>query len=170
MLTGRPDHLKTFDYIGVHQYFLTFCTYQRRALFVSRDRTDVVHGQFLRAAADESFAVLAYCFMPDHVHLLVEGQHVDSDCRRFIARAKQFSGFHYQKTFGERLWQRYGFERALRAEESALAVARYIFENPIRARLVARVEDYPFLGSSVYTVDEILEAIQMHVEWYRRSG
>jgi hypothetical protein len=58
----------------------------------------------------------------------------------------------------------------LRAEESALAVARYIFENPIRARLVARVEDYPFLGSSVYTVDEILEAIQMRVEWYRRSG
>jgi putative transposase len=167
VITGKPEHLKTFDYTGVHQYFLTFCTYQRRMLFVSRECTDVVYAQFLRAAADEGFAILAYCFMPDHVHLLVEGQHADSDCRRFIARAKQFSGFHFQKTFGQCLWQRYGFERSLRAEESALAVARYILENPIRARLVERVEDYPFLGSSVYTVDEILEAVQMGVQWYR---
>ena len=108
--------------------------------------------------------------MPDHLHMLVEGQSAFSDCRRFIARAKQFSGFHYQKTFGERLWQRYGFERALRAEESALAVARYILENPIRTKLVARVEDYPFLGSSVYPVEAILEAVQMKVGWYNPSG
>ena len=170
MLTAKPDHLETFDYIGVQQYFLTFCTYQRRALFITRDRTDAVMTQFLRAGVDEGFAILAYCFMPDHVHLLVEGQHADSDCRRFIARAKQFSGFHYERAFGERLWQRYGFERTLRAQESALAVARYILENPIRAGPVERVEEYPFLGSSVYTVDEILEAVQLRVDWHRGSG
>jgi REP element-mobilizing transposase RayT len=99
--------------------------------------------------------------MPDHVHLLVEGRVPASDCRKFIARAKQYSGFHYQRMFGERLWQRYGYERVLRAEEETLAVARYIFQNPIRAGLVTRVSDYPFVGSSDYTVAQILDGLGM---------
>src|SRR5258707_1293021 len=32
---GSPGHLKTFDYTGLHRYFLTFCTDKRRHLFVS---------------------------------------------------------------------------------------------------------------------------------------
>ena len=108
--------------------------------------------------------------MPDHLHLLVEGQSAESDGRRFIARAKQFSGSHYKKTFGDRLWQRFGFERTLRTDEAALSVARYILENPVRAGLVSRVEDYPFVGSNTYTVAEILEAAQMAKRWSHRSG
>jgi putative transposase len=115
VITGTPEHLKTFDYLGSNRYFLTFCTFERRHIFLTHERADAVCEQFLRAAVDEGFAILAYCFMPDHVHLLVEGQATDSDCRRFIARAKQLSGFHFQKVFGQRLWQRYGFERTLLA-------------------------------------------------------
>ena len=165
MITGKPEHLETFDYLGPNRYFLTFCTFERRQIFLTRQHADGVHEQFLRAAVDEGFAVLAYCFMPDHVHLLVEGQATDSDCRRFIARAKQLSGFHFQKVLGQRLWQRYGFERTLRSDESTLAVARYILENPIRAGLAERVHDYPLLGSSAHSLDEILEAVQLNARW-----
>jgi REP element-mobilizing transposase RayT len=49
--------------------------------------------QILRAGDDERFAVIAYCFMPDHLHLLVDARSDSSDCLRFIKRAKQFSGF-----------------------------------------------------------------------------
>jgi putative transposase len=84
--------------------------------------------QFERCAVTELFAIVAYCFMPDHVHFLVEGQADASDLRRFVARAKQFSGFYYH----------------------------YIVENPLRAGLVRRIEDYPFSGSAVYTVKEII--------------
>jgi len=86
------------------------------------------------------------------------------------ARAKQLSGFHYTKAFREPLWQRYGFERTLRGDEGTLSVARYILENPVRAGIVRRVQDYPFSGSSVYTIDEILEAVQMKNSWYHGSG
>ena len=92
-----------------------------------------------------------------------------SGCRQFIARAKQLSAFYYAKTFGERLWQRYGYEHTLRNDEATLSVARYIVENPLRARLVERVEDYPFVGSSVYTIQQIVEAVQMQPK-PRRSG
>jgi REP-associated tyrosine transposase len=166
MFTGRPARLKTFDYIGVHRYFLTFCTFGRQDLFVTADHVAVAYEQFLRAAEQEWFEIPAYCFMPDHVHLLAEAQSDDCDGRRFIARAKQLSGFYYKRTFGRSLWQRYGFERTLRAEDPSLAVARYIFENPVRAGLVKRVEEYPFVGSTTYTVKQILEAVQMKDKWF----
>jgi|SoiMethySBSTD1v2_1073268.scaffolds.fasta_scaffold1344325_2 putative transposase len=170
MITGRPERLKTFDYLGLHQYFLTFCTYERRALFLESDAVVAVRSQIQRAANDQRFAVIAYCYMPDHVHMLVEGQADDSDCRQFVSRAKQYSGFHYKAAFDQRLWQRYGYERTLRSDEASISVARYILENPIRARLVKRIDEYPFSGSSVYSIEQLLEAIQLDARWYARSG
>lgn len=170
MLPCRPEHLKTFDYCGPHRYFLTFCTRHRRRLFVTPERVAAVLLQIQRVAGDGRFAILAYCFMPDHVHLLVEGQSEDADCRRFIARAKQFSGFHCQREFGERLWQPYGYERTLRNHDSTLSIARYIVENPVRAGLVSSAEDHPFTGSDVWKLPEILAAIQMRPHWRARSG
>lgn len=73
------------------------------------------------------------------------------------SRAKQYSGFYYAQQFRERLWQRYGFERVLRESEPTSVVARYILENPVRAGLVSRIEDYPFLGSFEYTLSQLIE-------------
>ena len=159
MHTGTPGHLKTFNYVGLHRYSLTFCTDRRRHLF----RTPVVVGpvlaQISRAATENQFAVIAYCFMPDHLHLLIEGRSDESDCKRFIARAKQYSGFYYAKARHGVLWQRYGFEHVLGDEELSVVVARHILENPIRAGIVQRVEDYPFAGSLVYALKELLAGL-----------
>jgi putative transposase len=159
MLTGKPDRLKAFDYLGLYRYFLTFCTFERQPLFTTRESVDLILLQFQRSAREERFVLIAYCFMPDHVHLLIEAQADDSDARRFIKAAKQYSGFYFKKHLGRQLWQRYGFERTLRSDEPTLSVARYIIENPVRARLVRNAEDYPFAGSSVYGFAEIMTAV-----------
>src|SRR5688572_8970329 len=85
MLPRRPERLKCFDYLGEYSYFLTYCTDYRHEVFVQAVRVDAVRTHILRAASDERFAVAAYCFMPDHLHLLVTGEQPSSDCRRFIA-------------------------------------------------------------------------------------
>ena len=95
--------------------------------------------------------------MPDHLHLLVEGDTEASDCRRFIARSKQYSGYYFAQLYGLRLWQRYGFERVLREDEPTSVVARYILENPVRAGLSSRVSEYPFVGSLKYERDALME-------------
>jgi putative transposase len=161
MLTGSPGHLKSFGYVGLYRYFLTFCTGSRQRHFVAHEPVDLVLEQIVRAAAVAGFAIIAYCFMPDHLHLLIEAQAEDSDGREFINRAKQFSGYYFKQKTATPLWQRYGFEHVLRSDEATLGVARYILENPVRAGLVARVEDYPFAGSMVYPIAEILAAVQM---------
>lgn len=159
MRTRSPGHLKTFDYRGLHRYSLTFCTDRRARRFTRADVVELVLTQISRAATENQFAVIAYCFMPDHLHLLIEGQADGSDCRKFISRAKQYSGFHFSKAYHEVLWQRYGFEHVLHDDQLTVIVARYILSNPIRARLVDRPEDYPFMGSLMFSLEELLEGV-----------
>ena len=113
----------------------------------------------MRAAIEEGFAIVAYCFMPDHVHLLIEGLQESSDCKRFMTKAKQYAGSYYKKRFSQRLWQRYGYERILRSDDTILTVARYIVMNPIRAGLVTCPENYPFIGSLMFTLAQLLDGV-----------
>jgi putative transposase len=159
MRTGRPEHLKGFSYQGFHRYSLTFCAKDRSHIFISHEVVDLVIAQISRASAETDFAVIAYCFMPDHLHLLIEGKSEASDCKQFIKRAKQYSGFYYSKTYAGKLWQRYSFEHVLRDDQKSIVVARYILQNPIRAGLAKRIEDYPFLGSLVWPLPALLEWI-----------
>jgi putative transposase len=155
-----PEHLPEFSYVGVHRYFLTFCTFERRRHFENADNVELVYAQFAHTSTRNHFLIPAYCFMPDHVHLLVEGTQDDADLKQFIKDAKQYSGFYFRRHTRERLWQRYGFERVLRGEEGTWDVARCIIANPIRSGLVTNLAEYPFWGSLTYSREELLEYIQ----------
>ena len=116
--------------------------------------------QFLRTASAYGFEIVAYCFMPDHMHALVAGDRPDSDFKKFVAMYKQRSGFAHRRTTGERLWQANYYEHVLRTEECLSPVVGYVLGNPLRAGLVQKAEDYPFLGSSRYTVAMLGDLVQ----------
>jgi REP element-mobilizing transposase RayT len=159
MHTKRPARLKHLPYLGLQRYSLTFCTDWKRKWFENADAVALVLSQFLRVSDSEGFAVLAYCFMPDREHLLIEGLRDDSDARKFIIKSKQCSAHAYAQTFGARLWQPFGYEHVLRDDEKVQVVARYILENPVRAGLVKTVLDYSFAGSQVYDVEELVATL-----------
>jgi putative transposase len=150
MSARRTPRLATFDYLGRHRYSLTCCTYRRRRLFTSPEVVPPVLAQISRAAEREQFAVLAYCFMPDHLHLLVAGETPASHASAFVARFKQLSGYWYRRQYGDRLWQRSAWDRVLRSEDDTWVAIRYILANPVRGGLVERPADYPFSGSLAY--------------------
>jgi putative transposase len=120
---------------------------------------DVVLAQLLQSAQDERMAVIAYCFMPDHLHMLVEGTDPESTLTEFVRVFKQRSSFQWKRIFGSELWQRSYFERVLRNHESSIDAARYVLANPLRAGMVDSVEDYPFLGSLTMSVRELLYSV-----------
>ena len=97
-----------------------------------------------RVAQAEHFRVLAYCFMPDHLHLLVEGESDTADLQRFVKRWKQTTGFKYAKESGCRLWQVGFFDHVLRCDEDTERHALYILGNPIRAGFTKAIGEYPF--------------------------
>ena len=153
---SRLPRLQGFDYRGQHCYFLTFCTYKRRDTLLNQSIAVMVERQILRAALRFEFAVLAYCLMPDHVHLLMGGRSQRSDLRRFIKRAKQSSGQRYAATAGKSLWQDSYHDHVVRPEEDLAGIARYIIENPVRAGLVESPLDYRFVGSTVWPLEELI--------------
>jgi putative transposase len=157
MCSDYPHHLQSFDYIGEHRYFLTFCCEHRAQRFVDDDAVSLVGAQFLRAAEREAFSIIACCFMPDHAHLVVQGLAEDSDLKQFQSRAKQLSAYHYKERYRHRLWQRYGYERVLREEESTRRVVAYVLENPVRADIVGSVREYPHIMSSLYDRESLIE-------------
>ena len=143
----RPTRLRGFSYIGFYRYHLRFSTNGDR-LFAKRDLVDAALLEIRRTAGDEGFALLAYCFMPGHLHLLVEGERESSDLRRFARLSKQRVSYVHRTQFRiATTWQDGYFERVLRAEEATEVVVRYVLDNPVRAGLVTLAEDYPFSGA-----------------------
>ena len=98
-------------------------------------------------ADKECFSIWAYCFMPDHVHLLVEGLDSHSDMRRFVSLFKQKTGYWYRRAHNERLWSSNYYEHVLRDDEATIAVAKYIIQNPVRQGIVEHYDSYPYSGS-----------------------
>ena len=76
---SRPPRLAGFEYKGLCRYLITSCTHLRRPIFVDDEIASGTLAQFRLTAIEDRFAVVAYCVMPDHIHLLVEGLSVDSD-------------------------------------------------------------------------------------------
>jgi hypothetical protein len=73
---------------------------------------------------------------------------------------KQRTGYAFSQRIGRALWQSSFHDRILRNADATLSVARYIFENPVRAGLAASPAEYPLLGSERYSVGEVLDAIR----------
>lgn len=94
------------------------------------------------AAGRAQAQVWSYCLMPNHVHIVLVPSDEDGLWRTFRRLHRDYTGFinARMRTTGH-LWQgRYG---SVAMDEAHFVTAlRYIALNPVRARLVARAEDW----------------------------
>jgi putative transposase len=96
-------------------------------------------GQHCRAADVE---VWAWCLMPNHVHLILTPSDADGLRRALAAVHRRYAGvIHARRKRTGHFWQgRFG---AVVMDEAHLAAAlAYVSLNPVRARLVARAQDW----------------------------
>jgi len=143
----KPSRLKCFSYKGYYRYFITIRSHNLKPHF-THDQIVAKVVEILKNVSDqESFAVWVYCFMPDHVHLLIEGQADRSDMKRFVNLFKQRSSYWFKRNYDDKLWESSYYERVLRDDEATVAVARYILRNPARKGLVQDYDSYPYSGS-----------------------
>jgi len=146
MVKRKNNRLDLSIYKGIKAYFVTICTNNQQRVFTDT-KTIAEHLKLLNSCCKkEKFSVWAYCFMPDHLHLLLIAKE-NSDLVKFIRTYKQLSGYGYKKTTGKNLWQKSFYDHILRKEENIPEVIRYILENPVRKGLVEYFADYPFSGS-----------------------
>jgi len=151
--------------MGKLSYSLEFTTEQRAAILGEADAVDLVLEQFRRASRETHFTIVVHCVMPDHAHLVIDGERDDSNCLTFIRLAKQYSAYYYKRAFGRRLWQRYGYEHFIRDDMERALTIRYVLANPIRAGLASDPREFHGLGSQKYTIAELMQMSQYSEEY-----
>jgi putative transposase len=144
---NRP-RLREFDYRGRNAYHVIIVTKHRTAIFTGA--SDAFVRSLQDAAALCGFRLLAYCFMPDHLHMLVEGQEDSCNLVRFVQRYKQRTAYEHKQRAASKLWQDRYFDRILRPNEPPVSVAEYIFNNPVSAGLVERATEYVLSGGEFF--------------------
>jgi putative transposase len=96
-------------------------------------------------------AILAYCLMPNHFHLVAEPLR-DGDLSRFMkallgTHSKRWHAFRGTTGVGA-VYQGRFKAFPIQAETHFYSVCRYVERNALRARLVARAEDWPWSSLS----------------------
>ena len=137
--------LKNFDYVGPYAYHLVFVTRHRAKAFERPEIVELTHAALLRACERFVFALHAYCYMPDHLHILVSGE-VESSLSEYVRLFKQLSGYSFKQERKVALWQISYYDHVLRRDEDVAEVARYIWHNPVEAGLVDTPSQYPYAG------------------------
>lgn len=121
--------------------FLTVCTHDRtRWLADPKVEHDLVESW----KGSTAWIVGRYVLMPDHLHLICSPIDEEVEIEAWITFWKrQFRRIHRQPT---RRFQSGGFHHRLRKQESYDQRWDYVRENPVRAGLVKRAEDWPYSG------------------------
>ncbi|MBT8135669.1 MAG: transposase [Gammaproteobacteria bacterium] len=147
-VTARRPHAKNLrkgriSQVGLY-YFLTTSVAGQRRIFTKREyATSVLDA--VRWLHDASrFFVDAAVVMPDHLHLA--GRLDEGTLSKVMHTLKSYSAHRLAGAgIATPVWQRGFHDHALRGDEDYRIRVRYLVENPVRAGLVERVEDYPHL-------------------------
>ena len=131
-----------------HSFFVTINTYRRYPWFgLHSDLCQAAIQLLQNLSSLEALKIFAWCIMPDHIHLLVQGGNIVDSIRLFKGRLTPIA----RSISAERkLWQRSFYDHAIRKEESLHDVACYIWENPVRARIADKPSNYRWSGSEVW--------------------
>ena len=138
-----PHRLPGFDYADpAHAYFLTMCARSGTPFTDERLASEVVASlHWLRA--NRGLVIYAYVLMPDHLHLLVRPRRGDRTVGALIGAFKSFTT-RQSWDLGHRgaLWQPRFYDHVVDDHDEAIAIMRYILENPVRKGLVQMADDY----------------------------
>ncbi|MCL4369636.1 MAG: transposase [Chloroflexi bacterium] len=128
---------------------ITVCSADRAAVFSDSALAEGCITLLVSRAEVTEVAIHAYCFMPDHVHLLMSPSSTVSIVdfvRDFKSRSTRLA---WQYGYKGAIWQTSYHDRFLRKDDDVQVAVEYILNNPVRRGIVAEWRQYPFCGSLV---------------------
>jgi REP-associated tyrosine transposase len=104
--------------------------------------------------------VYAYCLMPNHVHLLVEAG--SQPLSRFMQGLQQSYTQYFnrkRRKIGHLFHGRY---QAIVCDKDQylLTLLRYIHHNPVRTKIVRKIDDYRYSGHRAYAEGWVTEVVE----------
>ena len=122
----------------------------------------------LRAQSEQhGLAILGYCLMTNHVHLVAIPKHATS-LARAVGRAHWRYSVRFNKQYGRNghLWQNRFYSCPLGPTHLVTALA-YVDLNPVRACIVGEGPEYPWSSASAHCGDAMSDRLIDPGEWHR---
>jgi len=123
-------------------YHLVLSTFSRRQIFTSESNCNYMAYMIFETATLHKYNLLAFCIMPDHVHLLTQPGNVTIDHFVDLLRFR-YEYVLVKKGHKQPIWQPDYRKHALKDEEVVDTVL-FIYKNPVRNGLVENPLDYPY--------------------------
>ena len=97
----------------------------------------------------QRYRLLAWVIMPNHVHVLIE-TFSNNSLVEVVHSWKSFTAKKANAILkrGGAFWQPEYFDRAIRDEQHWAKAIQYIHNNPVKAGLVRRAEEWPYSSAS----------------------
>jgi putative transposase len=152
----KRHRLPKSHYRGTVLVALTAAVRERRPLFRDAEVVAVFEQKLAQAARKHACTVPVYCFMPDHLHLMLWGRTATSDTWRAMVAFKQQTGYWLSQHRPRVRWQKDFYDHIVRSREDWRAQVRYIVANPVRAGLVAHWQAYPHTGAIGHDLSRIV--------------
>ena len=170
-------------------HYLTSVTHDRLPVFQTARLKELVCKALNETRTSAKFLIFAYVIMPDHLHMLIGSERKPSEVLRYVngitgRRIISFlreNGFEsslqkLRRSDGVRqhkysLWDHHPNLKLVTTENGLMEKANYIHQNPVRAGLVERAEDYRWssircwLGKPLE--DEPLLVDIDQIEWHK---
>jgi REP element-mobilizing transposase RayT len=124
-----------------HGYGLAFMKHHRIASMIQN---------VLLASDGESYRLSAWVIMPNHIHLLATRfeDYMLADIMQTLKSITSHKANRILKRHGQ-FWMPDYFDRYVRNAEHFAKTVRYIEDNPVKARLCERPENWPFGSASL---------------------
>ena len=147
-------------YIGLVRANFALCIKDRKWVFVERKIVDCFVEILGEAREKHSCLNWAYTFMPDHVHVILEGKCETSDLWKTMVLFKQRTGYWFSRYKKYIEWQKDFYDHIHRGDVDLRSHIEYILDNPVRKGLVKNWQDYPYKGSLDSDLEEIMYGMQ----------
>jgi len=131
-------------------YFVTTCNQKRIPLLATNESASILRAEWAAALSRHGWLVGRYVIMPDHVHFFCAEKPggATRPLSVFMNKWKEWTAKRLAAAgiASPPIWQKQFFDHILRHDESYAEKWNYVRENPVRAGLVSRWEDWPHQG------------------------
>ena len=144
-------HLGRLRWVWVRDplYFITTCTAGRRPMLAEPAVAALLREEWLAAERRHGWRVGRYVIMPDHVHFFAAPVDEAKTLSEFVGHWKEWTAKAILRAVGRAgpLWPHRFFDHVIRSRQSCAEKWEYVRQNPGRAGLACRPEDWPYAGS-----------------------
>ena len=121
----------------------------KRNIFLHDNDKMIFMKKLLRVKENANFGLYGYCLMDNHIHLLIrESEEIGVSVKRVSVGYASWHNNRYGRV-GHLFQNRY-LSEPVESEGYLVHVLRYIHQNPLKANMVKKPEDYPWSSYNDY--------------------